>query len=63
MSQYLRKDDNILMVGAGASRLSEDMFDDGYMTIINIDISRVVIDQMIARYRQGKAAVTQWIYI
>lgn len=52
MSQYIRKDDNILMVGAGNSRLSEDMFDDGYTTITNIDISRVVIDQMIARYRQ-----------
>lgn len=59
MSQYLRKDDNILMVGAGASRLSEDMFDDGYMTIINIDISRVVIDQMIARYRDKPALMWQ----
>lgn len=58
MSQYIRKDDNILMVGAGNSRLSEDMFDDGYMTITNIDISRVVIDQMIARYRQETATVT-----
>lgn len=51
ISQYVRKDDNILMVGCGNSRLSEDMFDNGYTTITNIDISRVVIDQMITRYR------------
>lgn len=51
ISQYVRKDDNILMVGCGNSRLSEDMFDDGFITLTNIDVSRVVIDQMIARYR------------
>lgn len=49
--QYIRKDDNILMVGAGNSRLTEDMFDDGYTTITNIDISKVVVDQMTARCR------------
>lgn len=47
----MRKDDNILMVGCGNSRLSEDMFDDGFTTLTNIDVSRVVIEQMIARYR------------
>lgn len=47
----MRKDDNILMVGCGNSRLSEDMFDDGFTTLTNIDVSRVVIDQMVARYR------------
>ena len=51
ISQYVRKDDNILMVGCGNSRLSEDMFDDGFTTLTNIDVSRVVIDQMAARYR------------
>ena len=51
ITQYIRKDDNILMVGCGNSRLSEDMFDEGYTTITNIDVSRVVIEQMIARYR------------
>lgn len=51
ISQYIRKTDNILMVGAGSSRLTEDMYDDGYTTITNIDISSVVIEQMIARCR------------
>ena len=39
------------MAGSGNSRLSEDMYDDGYTTIANVDISRVVIDQMIEKYR------------
>ncbi|CAM9918255.1 unnamed protein product [Discosporangium mesarthrocarpum] len=56
LSQYIRKDDNILMVGAGNSRLSEDMFDEGYTTITNIDISRVCTEQMIERCRRA------WIY-
>lgn len=51
ISQYVRKDDNILMVGCGNSRLSEDMFDDGFTTLTNIDVSRVVVEQMVARNR------------
>jgi ubiquinone/menaquinone biosynthesis C-methylase UbiE len=39
------------MAGAGNSRLTEDMFEDGYATITNIDVSRVVIDQQIDRYK------------
>eukprot|EP00953_Heterococcus_sp_UTEX-ZZ885_P023120 12728-Heterococcus_DN1.PRE.2 len=42
---HMRKDDNILMVGAGNSRLSEDMYDDGFTSLTNIDASRVCIDQ------------------
>lgn len=56
ISQYVRKDDNILMVGCGNSRLSEEMFDDGFTTLTNIDVSRVVVEQMIARYRCGMVA-------
>lgn len=47
----MRKDDNILMVGCGNSRLTEDMFDDGFTTLTNVDVSRVVIEQMVARNR------------
>jgi EEF1A lysine methyltransferase 4 len=45
---HMRKDDNILMVGAGNSRLSEDMYDDGFTLLTNIDASRVCIDQVSA---------------
>mmetsp|Transcript_12368 Transcript_12368/g.24539 ORF Transcript_12368/g.24539 Transcript_12368/m.24539 type:complete len:209 (+) Transcript_12368:39-665(+) len=51
IAQYIQKDDNILMAGAGNSRLSEEMYDDGYTTVANVDISRVVIDQMLDKYR------------
>lgn len=34
------------MVGCGNSRLSQDMWDDGYKNIANIDYSSVVIEQM-----------------
>lgn len=42
MQKYIKKDDSILMAGCGNSRLSEDMFEDGYANLSNIDISRVV---------------------
>eukprot|EP01089_Gocevia_fonbrunei_P008222 TRINITY_DN198_c0_g2_i1.p1 TRINITY_DN198_c0_g2~~TRINITY_DN198_c0_g2_i1.p1 ORF type:complete len:129 (-),score=13.08 TRINITY_DN198_c0_g2_i1:30-416(-) len=47
----LPKTEKILMVGCGNSRLSEDMVQDGYgaKSIINIDISSVVIDSMKSR--------------
>lgn len=34
------------MVGCGNSRLSEEMYDVGYHSIANIDISDIVIKQM-----------------
>merc|ERR1711998_421234 len=46
IQKYIKKDDSILMSGCGNSRLSEDMYEDGYQSIANIDISRVVIEQM-----------------
>ncbi|KAJ1884899.1 hypothetical protein GGI01_002831 [Coemansia sp. RSA 376] len=40
------KDVRILMLGCGNSTLSSDMYDDGYQSIINVDYSDVVIEQM-----------------
>jgi ubiquinone/menaquinone biosynthesis C-methylase UbiE len=39
----------ILVLGCGNAELGEDMYNDGYKNINNIDISKVVIDQMISR--------------
>ncbi|GMH71701.1 hypothetical protein TrRE_jg8614 [Triparma retinervis] len=39
----------ILNVGAGNSSLSEQMYEDGFRDITNIDISTVVVEQMIER--------------
>ncbi|TRM60752.1 S-adenosyl-L-methionine-dependent methyltransferase [Schizophyllum amplum] len=40
----------ILMLGCGNSKLSEDMWDDGYHNIVNVDYSPVVIEQMCRRH-------------
>lgn len=42
----LKENSKILMLGCGNSELSEKMYINGYKNIINIDISKVVIDQM-----------------
>jgi len=57
IAQYVKKDDTILMAGCGNSRLTEDMFEDGFTDLTNIDISKVVINQMTERY-QDKPALT-----
>jgi ubiquinone/menaquinone biosynthesis C-methylase UbiE len=59
LAQYLKKSDNIMHAGAGNSLLTEEMFNDGYTTMVNVDISRVVIDQMIELHRD-KSSIT-WV--
>jgi len=58
LSKYMSKDDHVLMSGAGNSRLSEDMAEDGYTTITNIDISKVCVEQMIKK--TGDRAGFEW---
>ena len=36
----------VLVLGCGNAEFSEDMYADGYINIVNIDISSVVIEQM-----------------
>ena len=55
----MKKDDAVLMAGCGNSRLSEDMFEDGFANISNVDISRVVIDQMGDKYKDKPALTFQ----
>jgi len=45
--RYLRPSDRMLNVGVGNSPLSTDMRRDGFIDIFNIDISAVVIEQML----------------
>lgn len=45
----LAKDNRVLNVGCGNAELTEDMYDDGYLNIVNTDISEVVIHQMKSR--------------
>ncbi|XP_062187461.1 uncharacterized protein LOC133890861 isoform X5 [Phragmites australis] len=40
----------LLMIGCGSALMSEDMVSDGYVEIVNIDISSVVIEMMRKKY-------------
>ncbi|KIM44617.1 hypothetical protein M413DRAFT_442578 [Hebeloma cylindrosporum] len=46
------KSSRILMLGCGNSKLSEDMWEDGYRNIVNIDYSGILIEQMQKRHSQ-----------
>ncbi|THH18050.1 hypothetical protein EW146_g2868 [Bondarzewia mesenterica] len=54
------KNARILMLGCGNSTLSEDMYDDGYKNITNIDYSNVVIEQM-KRKHQTTRPEMEWL--
>ncbi|KAI5988967.1 S-adenosyl-L-methionine-dependent methyltransferase [Pisolithus albus] len=53
------KSARILMLGCGNSRFSEDMWDDGYKNIVNVDYSAVVVERMKARNSATKPEM-QW---
>lgn len=61
IAQYVKKEDSILVAGCGNSRLSEDMYEDGYSSLANIDISRVVVDQMSDKYKEKPALTWQQV--
>jgi len=42
---------SVLMLGSGNSRLSEEMYEEGFHNVTNIDISMVVIKAMQEKYR------------
>ena len=43
LRNHLSLDSRILIVGCGNATLSEELYDDGYRNIYNMDISSVVI--------------------
>lgn len=57
LDQYVKPDDKILILGCGNANFSEDMYDGGYKSQWNIDISSVVIDQMKKRNKNRKGMV------
>jgi ubiquinone/menaquinone biosynthesis C-methylase UbiE len=51
--RYIRPNENILMVGCGNSRMSEEMANDSFQRVVNIDISNVVIGAMNEKHRNN----------
>mmetsp|Transcript_24214 Transcript_24214/g.28183 ORF Transcript_24214/g.28183 Transcript_24214/m.28183 type:complete len:222 (+) Transcript_24214:47-712(+) len=51
IASHLATDAKILNVGSGNSRMSEEMFEEGFQYIHNIDISSVVVKSMNEKYR------------
>merc|ERR1719167_592509 len=49
--EHVKPENGILMLGAGNSRLSEEMYEEGFNNITNVDISNVVIKAMQDKYR------------
>ncbi len=45
-AEYLNTSNVILNVGCGNSRLSEEMFEEGFKNITNVDISAVAVKSM-----------------
>lgn len=38
-----------MIIGCGNSEISADLFDNGYKSIVNIDFSQNVVDEMIGK--------------
>mmetsp|Transcript_58338 Transcript_58338/g.162584 ORF Transcript_58338/g.162584 Transcript_58338/m.162584 type:complete len:212 (+) Transcript_58338:89-724(+) len=49
--EFVQPAHSILMLGSGNSRLSEEMYEEGYQNITNIDISNIVVKAMQEKYR------------
>ncbi|XP_063922561.1 eEF1A lysine and N-terminal methyltransferase homolog [Zophobas morio] len=49
LHKYIKEQDDILVTGCGNSTLGRDLYDIGYHKITNIDISQVVIRQMLSQ--------------
>ena len=49
LHKYIKPSSKVLVVGCGNSRLSEDLYDAGIVSLHNIDISEIVIKKMSSR--------------
>lgn len=58
LHKYLKPSSRILVAGCGNSKLSEDLYDNGFRSIDNIDISSIVIRQMQSRNATKRSEMT-----
>ncbi|KIP02687.1 hypothetical protein PHLGIDRAFT_32105 [Phlebiopsis gigantea 11061_1 CR5-6] len=54
------KSARILMLGCGNSTLSEDMYDDGYKNIVNVDYSGILIEKMRRKHQEVRPGM-EWL--
>jgi ubiquinone/menaquinone biosynthesis C-methylase UbiE len=57
IKEHINPKCNILNIGCGNSRLSEEMYDDGYTSITNIDFSTVAIKQLVEKYKASRPSL------
>jgi hypothetical protein len=63
LHRYIKNTDQILVPGCGNSKLSVDLFDrSGFKDITNIDISEIVIKQMIQQYQRTRPELKYQVY-
>ncbi|KAL0953390.1 hypothetical protein HGRIS_004629 [Hohenbuehelia grisea] len=61
LREYLPdKSARILMLGCGNSKMSEEMWDDGYKNITNVDYSSVIIEKMRRQHEEVRPEM-QWL--
>jgi SAM-dependent methyltransferase len=53
----------ILVVGCGSSEFSENMYDEGYENIVNIDTSEVVIKDMKERNKKREQMICMGLFL
>lgn len=52
LTRFLKRGDNVLVIGCGNSRLTEELYASEYTSIANIDFSDTVIKQMQERHQE-----------
>lgn len=58
---YLSNRSLVLMLGSGKSDLSEKMYEEGFVNIVNVDISRAVLDQQKSRVESAMPSM-RWVH-
>lgn len=61
LSKYIRKEDRILVLGAGTSPLSEDMHTAGYNRVWSTDVSPTAVQRMLSRWEQLGFPSGRWV--
>ncbi|XP_030832553.1 EEF1A lysine methyltransferase 4-like [Strongylocentrotus purpuratus] len=59
VEKHVNRNERILMLGCGNSKLSLEMYEDGYHNIVNVDFSSVCIEKMKEKHQH--CPIMQWM--